>query len=270
MRAFFDSFIGDSEVALAENLPKKLISEEKKTSLFLSKRDGYNVYFLESNQSVISSDAVCDSLINLLAIALKRIFNEFKIKKGDLVMVVGIGNEGLTADSLGAKCVEKLKVTAHIPRPRGYGRLCAIAPSVGGVTGIESFSVVKAVASELSPQIIICVDTLATKNTAKLGSVIQLKDNGLTPGAGVDNEKISLDEKTLGVPVIGIGVPLIIYARNILLDYLKEKDEIRIDFNTLVGKVGDLVVTAKEVDLYVDEFARIIGEGINKAVHGKN
>ena len=101
-----------------------------------------------------------------------------------------------------------------------------------------------------------------------MGSVIQIKDSGLTPGAGVGNAKIPLDISTLGVPVVGIGVPLIIYARNLLLSYLKGSQS-NVEFDKVTRSTGDLVVTAKEIDLYIDVFSRIISNAINKAVHGK-
>ena len=121
---------------------------------------------------------------------------------------------------------------------------------------------------KLEPKVIICIDTLASKNIERLGGVIQIKDSGLTPGAGVGNAKISLEQSTLGVPVIGVGVPLIIYARNLLLNYLAGSSS-NLSFDTLSEVTGDLVVTAKEIDLYIDCFSKIISKAINKAVHGK-
>lgn len=268
MRDYFELFDdGFLSGKLAES-EQKIIMEEGKATLSRAKRDDDTVYFASSKECVIANDKLESSFVTLTQMALKRIFKQFGITKKHLVMVVGIGNEGLTADSLGARVVEKVIVTAHLDNLRGKGNLCAYAPGVGGNTGIASFDVIKALVEKLEPKVIICIDTLASKHIERLGGVIQIKDSGLTPGAGVGNAKISLEQSTLGVPVIGVGVPLIIYARNLLLNYLAGSSS-NLSFDTLSEVTGDLVVTAKEIDLYIDCFSKIISKAINKAVHGK-
>ena len=268
MREYFELYEGGFlSSKLAEN-DQKILMEEGKAILTKEKRDNDCVYYASGKNCVIGDERLASSLCSFTRLALKRIFREWSIAKNDLVMIVGIGNEGLTADSLGAKVVEKIQVTAHLDKIKGYGKLCAYAPGVGGTTGIASFDVVKALVDKVLPKVVICIDTLACSNPERLGSVIQIKDSGLTPGAGVGNAKIPLDKSTLGVPVVGIGVPLIIYARNLLLNYLKGSQS-NVEFDKVTRSTGDLVVTAKEIDLYIDVFSRIISNAINKAVHGK-
>ncbi len=247
---------------------KKLLLKESKCSLFLAKADEEKVYYLELNKNILFLDNGRADVEELLAVALKKIIKDFCLKRDDLIMVVGLGNEGLTADTLGVKSLELLKVSAHLKSRNGYGNICAFSPSVSGVTGIESVEVIKALTLKLSPKLIICIDTLACSSSSRLGTVIQIKDNGLTPGAGVENAKPTLNKAFLGVPVIGIGVPLVMQAKNILVEYLKDSKE-RIDFNIVNQNVGNLIITPKEVDLYVKNFGEIIAKAINIAVHGK-
>ena len=268
MRDYFELFDSGFLSASKVESAQRVVMEEGKASLTKAKRESDIVYYASIKDCVIGNERLENALTSLTQVAIKRILKDAKITKKDLIMVVGIGNEGLTADSLGARVVEKMLVTSHLENKRGYGNLCAYAPGVGGVTGIASFDIVKALVEKLAPKLVICVDTLASRSVERLGTIVQIKDSGLTPGAGVGNEKRSLERATLGVPVVGIGVPLIIYARNLLLNYFKGSTE-NVKFDTISQLTGDLVVTAKEIDLYIDSFSRIISNAINKAVHGK-
>lgn len=268
MRDYFElcdaSFLGVG----GNKARRKVILDEVEGCLTQSEEMGEQIYFAQVKECVMEQDGLEESMSLLVERALKRIFKSFGIIKKDLIMVVGIGNEGLIADSLGARVVEKIKVTAHLGRERGYGRVCAYAPSVSGVTGIISFDVVKALVDKLSPKVIICVDTLACRNMERLGKGVQIKDGGLVPGAGVGNTQNPLDYNTLGVPVISIGVPLVIYARNLLLNYLKTSKN-NVEFSTIEKVTRNFIVTVKEIDFYIDFFSESISNAINRAVHGK-
>ena len=134
---------------------------------------------------------------------------------------------------------------------------------MGGVTGIDSFDVVKGVTDRLKPAAVIAVDTLSARNATRLKSVVQLSTDGLVPGSGVGNAKRALDDKNLGVPVIALGVPLVIEA----LDIRTEGDPTPVSKEVRTTLEG-LVVTVKEIDLAVEDFAEVIGHAINFAVHG--
>ena len=128
-----------------------------------------------------------------------------------------------------------------------------VTPGVPGITGIESFDVVKGVCDEVRPTLVIAVDSLAAASAARLGTVIQLCDAGITPGSGVSNHKRRLSRDTLGVQVIGLGVPLVVYASTLVRD--AGGDE---------GRFGSLIVTPKEVDVYVADAAEIIADAIER------
>ena len=160
------------------------------------------------------------------------------------VLVVGLGNTMMTADALGAAACRALRT--------GGGVMC-VTPGVPGITGIESFDVVKGVCDEVRPTLVIAVDSLAAASAARLGTVIQLCDAGITPGSGVSNHKRRLSRDTLGVQVIGLGVPLVVYASTLVRD--AGGDE---------GRFGSLIVTPKEVDVYVADAAEIIADAIER------
>ncbi|MDR2634583.1 MAG: GPR endopeptidase [Clostridiales bacterium] len=186
------------------------------------------------------------------------------------VLVVGLGNEGMTADSLGPSTTAKLSVAAG----EGTG-LCTLTPGVRGVTGVESFDVITGVCDKIKPELVILVDTLASSKARRLYSSFQLSTSGIIPGGGVGNRKPALNRESLGAPVIALGVPLVLYARTLAADCFESYSELTgtvIDgkkaglamADSLFGDYN-LVVTPKEIDFIVNGCAEILSRALVKA-----
>ena len=169
------------------------------------------------------------------------------------VLVAGLGNPDLPADALGDRVFKRLKITRHLS-PNKY--IAALTPNVLGMTGIESFDIVCAVANRISPDVVIAVDALTAAASCRIASAFQVTDSGITPGSGVDNHRTRLDFKSLGMPVVSVGVPLVVYASTLAGEFCDA------DY----GCDGhDMVVTPKDVDILVDDCAKIISAAINCA-----
>ena len=144
------------------------------------------------------------------------------------ILVVGLGNQEITADSLGPRAVSNLHMTRHVIREYGLKsnehmkmhQISGIVPGVMAQTGMETLEIVRGVVSETKPDLVIAVDALAARSTTRLNRTIQITDTGITPGSGVGNHRKALDRRTLGVPVIAVGVPLVVYASTIASDAL--------------------------------------------------
>lgn len=175
-------------------------------------------------------------------------------------LVVGLGNRSITPDALGAAAVDELIVTTHIKAympealDENYGSVCAIIPGVMGTTGIETAEIVKGIASEVKPEVIIAVDALAGADINRICSTIQLTDTGISPGGGVGNNRKGLNRETLGIKVIAIGVPTVIAA-----ELLSGKE--------LTEEFEPLMVTTKDIDLVIERMAKTVANGINMALH---
>ena len=78
--------------------------------------------------------------------------------------------------------------------------------------------IVFGVANKVKPDLIIAVDALASRRAARISTTIQLSDSGISPGSGVGNTRADLSRANLGVPVIAVGVPLVVYASTISQD----------------------------------------------------
>ena len=194
------------------------------------------------------------------------------------VMVVGLGNRQVTPDALGPMTIDRTLVTRHIFQelPDSVDDrmqpVCAIAPGVLGVTGIETLEMVSGLAERVKPRAIIAIDSLAAREVARVGTAIQLTDTGIQPGSGVGNHRRALNRDAVGVPVIALGVPTVIYASTIVRDALgklggEQEDLDKLTEDMLRNATGDMIVTPREVDDLVEDVAGIVALGINQALH---
>lgn len=99
--------------------------------------------------------------------------------------------------------------------------LSAIVPGVMGQTGMETAEIVRGIVYETKPDLILAVDALAARNSRRLNRTIQIADTGIHPGSGVGNYRNAMTEESLGVPVIGIGVPTVVDAATIVNDTME-------------------------------------------------
>ena len=198
------------------------------------------------------------------------------------VLVVGLGNRFITPDSLGPGVVDRTLVTRHVKdAPYAQGRMrsvCAIAPGVLGVTGIESMELVRSLVGLVSPRAILCVDSLAARSARRIGCTLQLSDAGIQPGSGVGNHRKALTSESVGAPVVSIGMPTVIYAATLTRDafeWLSEQDGDTeeheaalsdMEHTLLSAGIGEMIVTPREIDSIVQDAAGIIASGINRAL----
>ena len=235
---------------------------------------------LESSQLHMPEPALEEIAVDRLAQTLAGMLPEL-----GAVLVIGLGNRRITADSLGPRVVDGVLVTRHMREntPASLkGRLravSAVAPGVLGVTGMETAEVVRGIVEHTRPEAVIAVDALAARETARICTTMQIADTGIQPGSGVGNHRLGLNEESLGVPVIAVGVPMVVYAATIARDALEllmedlapDGEEHAGALDALVDRVvarrlGDLVVTPREVDERVTRMADLLALGINRAL----
>lgn len=172
------------------------------------------------------------------------------------VLVVGLGNRGMTADAVGPLALESLLVTRHMVRSlprqfRGFTPVSALAPGVLAATGMEALELLRGAVQATGCAAVIAVDALAARSRERLCATVQLGDTGLIPGSGVGNHRKAIDKTTLGVPVVAVGVPTVI-AAHLLGDGQPEDDP--------------LFLTPRDIDGKVRELGRVIGYGVTLAL----
>ena len=160
-----------------------------------------------------------DKIINVLTKVLKKML---KLNKDSFGLVVGLGNDKSTPDSLGPLVVNDIIVTNHLyilnELSDNYKRLSAINPGVMGETGIETSDIIDAIVKKIKPSYLIVIDSLASKSIERLNKTIQITDTGIHPGSGIGNKRKEISFETLGIPVIAIGVPTVVDATVIVSD----------------------------------------------------
>ncbi len=194
------------------------------------------------------------------------------------VLVVGLGNREITPDALGPEVVSNLHITRHIIREygvQGIGEehahsISGLAPGVMAQTGMETMEIIRGVAEETRPDVIIAIDALAARSIKRLNRTIQITDTGIHPGSGVGNHRTGLNENTLGVKVIGIGVPTVVDAATIvhdsmahLLDTLEEAEKKEFLEEMIAPSLYSMFVTPKDVDETMKRLSYTISEGLN-------
>lgn len=191
------------------------------------------------------------------------------LPKEGLVLVVGLGNAAVTPDALGPRTAGRVLATRHLlgefSRAAGLEDLRPVAvltPGVLGTTGMESGDLTAAVCARFHPVAVIAVDALAAGSLSRLGCTVQVSDTGIAPGSGVGNNRPALNHATLGVPVIGLGIPTVVDAVTVARDLTGTDGGHRV---TPDGRA--MIVTPREVDLMIRRAARLAALIINGALH---
>jgi spore protease len=231
-----------------------------------------------------------------VAKVLARKLGKLKPLKQDAVaLVVGLGNWQVTPDALGPKVCAKLLITRHISEDAIPDELVgkvrpvsALAPGVMGITGIETGEIIKGVVERIKPDVVIAIDALAARSSGRINATVQMTDTGVSPGAGMGNKRMVLNEETLGVPVVGLGVPTVVDAATLVNDVmdavlttmarefpkgqsfynmlteLQEEDK----YSLIRGILPEnMFVTPKDIDAVINRLANIIANALNMALH---
>lgn len=216
------------------------------------------------------------------------------------VLVVGLGNRKVTPDALGPYVIDNLAINRHIIKE--YGRyaiqeeaaecVSAIVPGVMAQTGMETVEIIKGVVEETVPDYVLVIDALAARNSKRLNRTIQIADSGISPGSGVGNHRNAINEKTVGVPVIAIGVPTVVDAATIVNDSMEnlihclessealkgvglvmqgysEAEKYELVKELIAPHLNGMFVTPKDIDELVKRISFTISEGLNLLFAGK-
>ena len=199
----------------------------------------------------------------------------YLLPQNGLIFVVGLGNEAITPDALGPRTIKSILATRHITkeiaRSTGLEALrdvAAIAPGVLGQTGIEVSEIIKSIIKKIDPVGLIVVDALASMQTSRLGTTVQICNTGISPGSGVGNARPGISEKTMGVPVIGIGVPTVVDAQTMakdILDLSENSRKEKLEDKTM-PRGEPMIVTPREIDLLIERASKLLAMSINSAL----
>ena len=186
------------------------------------------------------------------------------------VLIAGLGNRMITPDAIGPQTADHVIATRHLVAQSpavfaDWRPVSALAPGVLGQTGVETGEVICGVLDRVRPAAVIAVDALAAGRLSRLLRTVQLADTGITPGAGVGNARAALNEKTLGVPVIAVGVPTVVDGATLAHEISSQLDEPHCE--ALDDLSQPVMITTRDIDREVADISRMIGYAINMALH---
>lgn len=260
----------------------RIIVENEQGALNIGKPIGTYIT-LESDKLATKDESFHQPMMEVLAKVLKGYVGNKK-----KILVVGLGNREVTPDALGPLVIDNLYVTRHLLKEGIITKsveVSAIAPGVMGQTGMESVTVIKALVKEIKPELVLVIDALAAKSTERLNKTIQISDTGIIPGSGVEGHKLAINAESVGVPVLAIGVPTVIFVPTIIQDAFEKINEMygkqnakhvlkkvsedereQLSKEILTPYLEGMVVTPKDIDDSIKRVSYTISEAINYAI----
>lgn len=266
----------------------KILNEQGEKAL--AKPKGDYVTLDVENIKTVDEEGI-EKIAEILGDELREIIKKH-ISDTEDILVVGLGNLYVTPDALGPKVVPEIQVTRHILQympsamPEDTRPVSAISPGVLGITGIETMEILKGIVDNIKPKMLIVIDALASRSIERISSSIQIADTGIVPGAGVGNTRKEISIKTLGIPVIALGIPTVVDLASITndcidlfieslqqkamsndyLNKLREKDNYEEIKEALIPKDYNMIVTPKEIDKLIENMSKIVSKGINMSL----
>lgn len=224
---------GQSQIfTYAHNISRERydILNEKEAKYFGKQIGRYELISIDNPLELVKEDK--EAIIKVLSTIIKELLGD--IDNNSQILVVGLGNRHVSADSLGTKVTSGINVSMEGEVPK----VMAICPSVLGLTGIETYDIVSGVIEKVRPTHLILIDSLCASSQSRLGKSIQLSDTGICPGSGIGNNRKCLD-KSLAKNVLSIGVPLLIYASTFVEDTLSK-------FNVNIPRLNSIMQSIKK------------------------
>lgn len=267
------------------DIEKTYVSKEKEEQY--RKKEGLYYTLTIPGNSVDEKEMI----VSPLAKVIQEILTSLGIMEQNKCLIVGLGNDNITPDSLGPLVIDKILVTKHLFEMQkisdGIRNVSAMAPGVMGQTGMETSIVIKSICDTTKPDFLIVVDALASSSLNRVNKTIQVTTSGINPGSGIGNRRKEISQKTLGIPVIAIGVPTVVDAVSITNDVMNYtistlKKEMKDELLGLIGQLetdefrkllweslpsGDYMVTSKDIDEAMESLSGLIARAINISLH---
>ena len=224
-----------------------LASQNIKKQRYLYNYNNIKVYSDERNSiRIIKFNILNNKVKDILKKELILFLNKIKNKKH--VLVVGLGNENYTADATGPKVIKNIKVNSYLGNNFNYLglKISALEPGILGQTGIDTQRIIKAVVREINCDFLIVVDSFVSNKIEDIEKTIEISNQGITPGSGIMAINSKIDKRTVGIPVIVIGVPTAL--------------EINI-------KNSNYILASNSIDKYIVDISKIISDVLNEILY---
>ena len=250
-----------------DNIKITDVKVDEKTSVILGKKPGDYITVEFEDVTDFNNQ---EQVKKIFSKELKNMLNKTKINDEAKCLIIGLGNDKSTSDSLGPLTIENILVTNHLfmygEVDEGFRSVSAIIPGVTGTTGIETSDLIKSVVNGVQPDFLIMIDALASQALSRVNKTIQISNTGIHPGSGVGNSRKEISEDTIGIPVIAIGIPTVVDAVTVVSDtisymhkhYAFHKKFIQSPISKLVSS-NQINYLKKEVDVNKEDKINLLG-----------
>ena len=258
----------------------KIVIESEEGAKTMGKPVG-NYITIESRELAQGDESYHEPMSHALTRHLRKL-----IGRSRNILVAGLGNEQVTPDALGPMVIQNLHITRHI-KMEGLGTpdmvLSGIIPGVMAQTGMETQEILKGIIQVTKPQILLVIDALAARSQGRLNKTIQISDTGITPGSGVGNHRLAINQETMGIPVVAIGVPTVIAVPTIVeeamqtmadalgktgarevIEKFSEEERYQLASEMVDPDLSQMFVTPKNIDEAIRRISFTISEAINQ------
>ncbi len=210
---------------ISDNLSISRIEIDPTLRKKLNKKEG--IYITLEFQDITNHEDQKE-IQNHLIKEMQNIITKIGMKETDPCLIIGLGNQKSTADSLGPQVIDKIMITNHLfllnlPIKKGIRPVAALAPGVMANTGLETSDIILSLIQKTQPKFLIAIDALASSSIERINKTIQITNTGIHPGSGIGNNRKEISQETIGIPVIAIGVPTVVESSIIVndtIDYL--------------------------------------------------
>ena len=240
-------YIDRTDLYIENNIIKNYINNNN-IKIYTCKKEKYTYKTINYNR-------INNQLINILTKELIYFFHKNSINYNSHILVVGLGNDNYTADSVGPKTLKHIKVNSYLEnigiKIKGP-KVSALEPGVLGETGILTEKIIKSIVNDIKPDLVILIDSYVSRSINFLNKTIQISDEGMNTGHGLKGLNSTIDKKILKTPIIIMGV-----VTAIEIKFTKEKNKNYIPY----------LLSTKDIDNYVTSISEIVGNSINNAIN---
>lgn len=132
--------------------------------------------------------------------------------------LIGLGNLWMTPDALGPRVIQKLQQQyLFLQQETAF----LLQPGVSIQSGMETKDYIYSIVQQMKPDYVIAIDSLKATSQSRLCRLLQITNAGIKPGSGMQSDRQQLNEATLGIPVIAIGVPTVISSLDVTWQQLE-------------------------------------------------
>lgn len=201
------------------------------------------------NNMYLLTDKQLNDLINQITTQLNELFEVLNVDLTKTILICGLGNKDIMADSLGENVCKNILSTRLLKSEIIKSKVCTIAPNVQSVTGIETFDIVSGIANNINAKLIILIDSLMTENVKRIGHSFQMSTCGIVPGGAIKNNK-EISFETTNIKCLTIGVPFML------------------DLKSVSNKINkSIIVSPKDIKAMISLCSKIIADSINILVN---